>query len=512
MADAVTENLSPAPLPRHQIGKDPEHFTNQNAQADRDLSDQIGLTAAIENAFAEGRTARQVQSTLAGRLNFLPETERAIFVANVRATLGIPSRATADGEAEFQAWAAERTARDAARDSEPAAEGVDAGPNQSNEALTPAPSAAIADLAEAQVAHSETPPAPSTPPPSLDQTSLMTSSDANKLAPIPLAAQPRPPERPGTAAEQIAAFGDDGPGETQATATVPVFPGNNDPKLGLADAATVHASATPLNSNMPDRIDMELEANEPATPVASQQAEPSARRRQASPQANIGFYGPGAALGGLLASMRKTKPEEAPKSTAGQTNLVGQAATYEQNRMQPRRDEAVLDTVKAAGKNTLQSLKALEDNKDMTLILNRINSAAKQAGMAAVIEEMRPGGKYADLRKQFNVALDENTHIKNDYENANNNLNAYADQRAEIKEILKARPQARKDFEELDQDIAKGFFGLPGKEAGKSALDEATDKVKEVLESAVNAVRNAFGRKADQTATTRFAPGPSLGP
>jgi len=123
MADAVTENLTPAPLPRHQIGKDPEHFTNQNAQADRDLSDQIELTAAIENAFADGKTARQVQSTLAGRPNFLAQTERAVFVANVRATLGIPSRATADGEAEFQAWAAERTARrDAARDPEPAAE------------------------------------------------------------------------------------------------------------------------------------------------------------------------------------------------------------------------------------------------------------------------------------------------------------------------------------------------------------------------------------------------------
>jgi hypothetical protein len=513
MADAVSENLSRAPLPRRQIGLDPEHFTNQNAQADRDLSDQIGLTAAIENAFAEGKTARQVQSTLAGRLNFLAQTERAIFVANVRATLGIPSRATADGEAEFQAWAAERTARrDAARDPEPAAEGVDAAPNQSNEALTPAPGAAISDLAEAQFALFETPPAPSAPPPSPGQTSLTTSRDGNEPAPIPSAAQSRPPERRGTAAEQMAAFGDNGPGETQATATDPVFPGNNDPKPGVADAATVHASAPPLNANPPDGIDMELEANEPPTQAASQQADQSARRRQAEPQANIGFYGPGAALGGLLASMGKTKPEDAPKSTAGQTNLVGQAAIYEQNRMQPRRDEAVLDTVKAAGKNTLQSLKALEDNKDMTAILNKINSAAKQVGMATVIEEMRAGGKYADLRKQFNVALDENTHIRNDYENANNNLNAYADQRAEIREILKARPLARKDFEELDQDIAKGFLGLPGKEAGKSALDEAADKVKEVLESAVNAVRNAFGRKADQNATTRFAPGPSLGP
>jgi hypothetical protein len=255
MADAVTENLTPAPLPRHQIGKDPEHFTNQNAQADRDLSDQIELTAAIENAFADGKTARQVQSTLAGRLNFLAQTERAVFVANVRATLGIPSRATADGEAEFQAWAAERTARrDAARDPEPAAEGTDVGPNQSNEALTPAPGAAISDLAEAQFALFETPPAPSAPPPFPGQTSLTTSSDANEPAPIPSAAQTRPPERRGTAAEQMAAFGDNGLGETQATATVQALPGDNDPKLGVADATTVQASAPPLNANTPDGL------------------------------------------------------------------------------------------------------------------------------------------------------------------------------------------------------------------------------------------------------------------
>jgi hypothetical protein len=216
---------------------------------------------------------------------------------------------------------------------------VDAGPNQSNEALTPAPSAVIAGLAEAQFALFETPPAPSAPPPSPGQTSLTTSRDGNEPAPIPSAAQPRPPERRGTAAEQMAAFEDNGPEETQAPATGQAFPGDNDPKLGVADAATVHASATPLNSNPPDRVDMELEANEPATQAASQQAEQSIGRRQAEPQANIGFYGPGAALGGLLASIRKTKPEDVPKSTAGQTNLVGQAAIYEQNRMQPRRGE-----------------------------------------------------------------------------------------------------------------------------------------------------------------------------
>jgi len=89
MADAATVNLSRAPLPRRQIGLDPEHFTNQNAQADRDLSDQIGLTAAIENAFAEGKTARQVQSTLAGRLNFLAQTERAIWPCHVVAGLAV---------------------------------------------------------------------------------------------------------------------------------------------------------------------------------------------------------------------------------------------------------------------------------------------------------------------------------------------------------------------------------------------------------------------------------------
>jgi predicted nuclease with TOPRIM domain len=160
----------------------------------------------------------------------------------------------------------------------------------------------------------------------------------------------------------------------------------------------------------------------------------------------------------------------------------------------------------------LQSLKALQDNKDMTAVLTKINSAAKQVGMATVIEEMRPGGKYADLRREFNVALNENTHIATDYDNAGDHLKAYANQRSSVNEILKARPQARKDFDELDQDIVKSFLGLPGKKDRQSALDEAADKVKEVLENAINAVRAAFGRNANQTATTRLSPGPSPGP
>jgi hypothetical protein len=177
--------------------------------------------------------------------------------------------------------------------------------------------------------------------------------------------------------------------------------------------------------------------------------------------------------------------------------------------MNPRRDAATLDAVRETGQQALKSHKTLE-NLEMAQVLNRINDAAKLVGMNEVLAEMRPGGKYANLRKEFNAAL-KDASATDTYDKATGDLKIYADQRAEINEILKARPEARKNFDDLDQEIAKKFLSLPGKDPGNSAIDEAADKVKEVLEKAINAVRAAFGR-ASQTATARLSPGPGAGP
>ncbi|MGH8083534.1 MAG: hypothetical protein ACREP7_23365, partial [Lysobacter sp.] len=103
-------------LPRVVVGK-ADGWVNVNAQAARDTADRHGITSQIEEQFAEGRTANEVTSTL--DLSFLPKDERTSFVVNVRASLGIPSRADTEGQSEFDEWKASRTARRAPVASEP---------------------------------------------------------------------------------------------------------------------------------------------------------------------------------------------------------------------------------------------------------------------------------------------------------------------------------------------------------------------------------------------------------
>lgn len=97
-------------LPRVQIPG--QSWVNDNAQVDRDISDRMGVTGRIEELFAEGKTASEVRSVLKKENLFgkVAQEDETPFVVNVRATLGIPSRMGAEGEAEFQQWKAGRAA------------------------------------------------------------------------------------------------------------------------------------------------------------------------------------------------------------------------------------------------------------------------------------------------------------------------------------------------------------------------------------------------------------------
>ena len=106
-----------ASLPRHAVGP-ADGWLNQNAQADRDRGDRLGVTAQIEEALARGLTAGQVHAELgaANKLDKIPVEEQPGFIVDLRATLGVPSRGTEEGQAEFAAWQAERAKRAATAD------------------------------------------------------------------------------------------------------------------------------------------------------------------------------------------------------------------------------------------------------------------------------------------------------------------------------------------------------------------------------------------------------------
>lgn len=100
-------------LPRHQVGPDANSFVNHNAQAQRVLSDALGLTPKIEELFARGMTATEVthELSLAGLLDRVPYEDRSTLILSTRATLGIPSQFSEEGKQEFTAWKEARSHR-----------------------------------------------------------------------------------------------------------------------------------------------------------------------------------------------------------------------------------------------------------------------------------------------------------------------------------------------------------------------------------------------------------------
>lgn len=81
----------------------------------RNVSDRRGLTERIEREFADGKTLAEVQRSLGDELSFVPAEERGVLLANVRLSLGIPSRMSEEGQQEFIAWKQAYDARQAER-------------------------------------------------------------------------------------------------------------------------------------------------------------------------------------------------------------------------------------------------------------------------------------------------------------------------------------------------------------------------------------------------------------
>ena len=200
----------------------------------------------------------------------------------------------------------------------------------------------------------------------------------------------------------------------------------------------------------------------------------------------------------------------APKAASPAGGLRDKLGVFTADRMQARRDAEQIKGVSQAGTAVLASLEALE-RQETTGILNKIRDAANaNGGIERVLSEMRPGGAFEDLRKEFNVALSHDEGFAAAYEKATSALSSYAETRAGM--ISAPRPRADINLarlETLDQEIGAAAKTLPGLKDGKNALDEALEGGKEAVEKAFTAIRQAFTRDADVRGPS---PSPRFGP
>ena len=199
-----------------------------------------------------------------------------------------------------------------------------------------------------------------------------------------------------------------------------------------------------------------------------------------------------------------------PKAASPAGGLRDKLGVFTADRMQARRDAEQIKGASQAGTAVLASLEALE-RQETTGILNKIRDAANaNGGIERVLSEMRPGGAFEDLRKEFNVALSHDEGFAAAYEKATGALSSYAETRAGM--ISAPRPRADINLarlETLDQEIGAAAKTLPGLKDGKNALDEALEGGKEAVEKAFTAIRQAFTRDADVRGPS---PSPSFGP
>ena len=203
-------------------------------------------------------------------------------------------------------------------------------------------------------------------------------------------------------------------------------------------------------------------------------------------------------------------PDATAKAASPAGGLRDKLGVFTTDRMQARRDAEEIKGASQAGTAVLASLEALE-RQETTGILMKIRDAAKgNGGIEHVLSEMRPGGTFEDLRKEFNVALSHDEGFAAAYEKATGALSNYAETRAGM--ISSPRPRADVNLarlETLDQEIGAAAKTLPGLKDGKNALDEALEGGKEAVEKAFNAIRQAFTRDADVRGPS---PSPGFGP
>ena len=131
--------------------------------------------------------------------------------------------------------------------------------------------------------------------------------------------------------------------------------------------------------------------------------------------------------------------------------------------------------------------------------------------MTAVLFEMREGGRFADLRQQFNNALTDEKGFARASDQAASALGQYGQARTGIEQIISRRPDAANlsaKFEQLDAQIGEAAGTTPSRREGKNMLDDVAKQAAEIVQRAVDAVRSFLTRSAPEAGSRPSASPP----
>lgn len=222
---------------------------------------------------------------------------------------------------------------------------------------------------------------------------------------------------------------------------------------------------------------------------------------------------PKTAMAQIMDNLRSPS-SSAPPPWAPSTFAMGERVTkFEQVMGQGKTDQLIRATEKS-GVAMMKSIETFSTGPGAE-ILGKIDAAAgtEPGGLKAVMREMQPGGRYAELRSQFDNALQSDRAFAASY----NQVEKTAAQHGKDRLALGADFQAKSldaqkldaRFQKADEAIGQATERIPGRTPGKSVMEELGQKVAEIFNKAIERVRAMFGREAAPEARASASPGMS---
>ena len=214
------------------------------------------------------------------------------------------------------------------------------------------------------------------------------------------------------------------------------------------------------------------------------------------------------------ASQPSARPAASQDNTAASkpaTTIASLLPSYTQNRRQPEREGEAIQAAHDAAEKALSNLNHFRADQGAQL-LNKIHDAAKTAkgGLPEVLSEMRAGGAYEDLRKEFNALYNQNTAFKETYDKASQTLTDYGQARAAANSAVHNQPQNELagKLKALDEQIAKATEGVPGREEGQSITERLAEKAREIVDAILEKLRKTFDRTNEPSPSPSPSPSP----
>lgn len=149
-------------------------------------------------------------------------------------------------------------------------------------------------------------------------------------------------------------------------------------------------------------------------------------------------------------------------------------------------------------------------------VLKKIEQAAAgdPDGLCGVVAGMQPGGKYAQLRAEFNATMTAERAFASSYDRLSSTAGQYAAARQAVSADIAGRgldaAQVEGKFEAMDKAIGNGTAAVPGRESGKSLQQELAEKAAEFFRQLMERLKTTVTPGAKTTMAPAAAPAPGL--